>query len=320
MVTCIGEIIVDFVSEEPGASLSESRCFKKLAGGAPANVAVGLSRLGTRSAFVGKVGDDPFGIFLRKELQSAGVDIEGISLDKEHKTRLAFVSRTKEGERDFEFWEASPADRYLLRSHIDLEEIKKSDIVHISSFLLLNEPARSTVVSLISEIKTTGPLISFDPNLRLNLWRSHALAKQLTLKVIKFIGLLRLNRNEATFLTDEKDIEKAASKLLRMGPRIVVITLGENGCFFKSSESSGYEEGFKVDTVDTTGCGDGFLAGLLHSLLESPKKTDTLNKSELSPICRYANAVGALVATQKGAIAALPTAEQVTEFLNRYNR
>jgi sugar/nucleoside kinase (ribokinase family) len=319
MVTCIGEIIVDLVSEEPGLSLADTVRFKKLAGGAPANVAVGLARLGTRTAFVGRVGEDPFGEFLRKELAASGVDIEGISFDKEHKTRLAFVSLTETGDRDFEFWEASPADIFLLRSHIDLEKIKDSGIVHISSFMLLNEPARSTVVSLISEIKSAGPLISFDPNLRLSLWRSQMLAKQLTLKVIKFTDLLRLNRDEASFLTNETDIERAASKLLRMGPRLVVITLAERGCFYMAAKNRGYVDGFKIEVVDTTGCGDGFLAGLLHSLLHSEDKAETLNASEVSQICRYANAVGALVATRKGAMTALPTAEKVDEFLSGSN-
>ncbi len=317
MVTCIGELIVDFVSEEPGKSLIHARRFKKTAGGAPANVAVGLARLGVQTSFMGRVGDDPFGTFLCRELEQAGVNTSGISPAKEYKTRLAFVSLTETGERDFDFWELHPADIYLLRSHIDLRRLRKSRIVHISSFLLLNEPARSTLIGIISEIQSLGALISFDPNIRFSLWKSKTLAKQLLLKIIRFTSILRMNESEAQFLTGEDDIMRAAMKLEQMGPKLVVITRGERGCFVSSGGEGQEVDGFSVNAIDTTGCGDGFLAGLLFGILSEDKNPESLTRSELSAICRKANAVGALVATKQGAIPALPSLEELESFLNK---
>lgn len=315
-VTCIGEILVDFVSTQKGVSLVDGTSFMKLPGGAPANLAVGLVRLGVPTAFIGRVGDDSFGKYLCNELRKIGVVSGGIVFDKQHKTRLAFVSLTPSGERFFEFWETQPADIQLRFSDVNLPTLRESKIIHVSSFLLLKEPARSSLVQIISELQDGTSLISFDPNVRLNLWKTESKAKQLMMKVVKFTDILRLNHQEAAFLTGVDDIEEAAKQLLDTGPRIVVITQGANGCYFRTQNVDGYADGFKVDVVDTTGCGDGFLAGLLQGLLQSDLKIEKLSKEHLHDICRYANAVGAIVATRPGAITALPEKNSVNEFLN----
>jgi fructokinase len=314
-VTCIGEILVDFVSTEVGASLSDAPAFMKFPGGAPANLAVGLVRLGVPTAFIGRVGDDSFGHYLCGELRKIGVMGQGIVFDKQHKTRLAFVSLTPGGERFFEFWESEPADSQLRFSDANLPILRDSKIIHVSSFLLLREPARSSLVQIISECQGGECLISFDPNIRLDLWETEEKAKQLMMKVIKYTHILRLNHQEASFLTGVSSIEEAGKLLLRAGPKIVVITRGADGCFFKTENVEGYSDGFKVDVVDTTGCGDGFLAGLLYGLLRSNLGIGELTRDKLHEICRYANAVGALVATKTGAITALPEKQVVDEFL-----
>lgn len=314
-VTCIGEILVDFVSTKKGVPLSEVPAFMKLPGGAPANLAVGLVRLGVPTAFIGRVGDDSFGKYLCNELRKIGVMSGGIVFDKEYKTRLAFVSLTPSGERFFEFWESQPADIQLRFSDVNVPVLRESKIIHISSFLLLKEPARSSLVQIISEFQDGTNLISFDPNIRLNLWKSEEKAKQLMMKVIKFTHILRLNYQEASFLTGIDNIEESAKQLLNAGPRIVVITKGENGCYFRTNNVDGYAEGFAVDVIDTTGCGDGFLAGLLQGILGAGLRIEELSKDRLHDICRYANAVGALVATKSGAITALPGKETVERFL-----
>jgi fructokinase len=316
-VTCIGEIIVDFVSTKKGVSLTDAPAFMKFPGGAPANLAVGLVRLGVPTAFIGRVGDDSFGQYLCNELRKIGVMSGGIVFDRQHKTRLAFVSLTPSGERFFEFWESQPADIQLRFSDVDLSTLRESKIIHISSFLLLKEPARSSLIQIISEFQGKECFISFDPNIRLNLWKTDTKAKMLMMKVVRFTHILRLNHQEATFLTGLSDIEDAAKQLLHAGPEIVVITRGERGCYFRTKVVDGYADGFSVDAVDTTGCGDGFLAGLLHGLLRYDLKINELSKEELHEICRYANAVGALVATRPGAITALPDKESVKEFLEK---
>jgi fructokinase len=316
-VTCIGEIIVDFVSTEKGASLTDAPAFRKFPGGAPANLAVGLVRLGVPTAFIGRVGDDSFGRYLCNELRRVGITSAGIVFDKLHKTRLAFVSLTPSGERFFEFWESHPADIQLKFSDIDLQTLRESRIIHISSFLLLKEPARSALVQLISEFQEGQSFISFDPNIRLNLWDSESKAKQLMLKVVKFTHILRLNHQEATFLTGDENVERSAEKLLQYGPRIVIVTQGGDGCYYRTEKARGYVEGFRVDVVDTTGCGDGFHAGFLRGLLKHDMAIEELGDKDLQSICRYANAVGALVATKSGAITALPDSDRVDEFLEK---
>ena len=171
-VTSIGEAFVDFVSLTSDGSLTNAQSFVKAAGGAPANVAVGLARLGLRSAFAGKVGKDSFGRFVQKELRLAGVDTWGVVVDRRHKTRLAFVAVSNDGNRDFEFWEQHPADQQFRTSDVDIDRVAASKIVNIGSFLLLNERSRSSAFHIAHEAKHRGRDVCFDPNVRLSLWTS----------------------------------------------------------------------------------------------------------------------------------------------------
>ena len=314
-VTCIGEALIDFVSTKKGRTLSDTEGFLKLAGGAPANVAVGLAKLGTRSAFIGKVGDDPFGKFLRTELAGFGVETSGVSFDAAHKTRLAFVSVTALGGRDFEFWEKQPADEQLFPGDVNFAAVSRSKIVAISSFLLLHEPARTSFFRIAKRVRREGCLLSFDPNLRLALWNSRAEARKVILKAVRLSDILRMNGEEASFLSGMQEVESASEFFLSMGPAIVVVTLGEKGCFFRTANHSGFVNGFRVKNADTTGCGDGFYAALLHRLVRTGKNIGELSLSELALICRTANAAGALTASKQGAIPALPDAASLKKFL-----
>ncbi len=314
-VTCIGELLIDFVSTERGATLSEAGGFLKLAGGAPANVAVGLAKLGTRSAFVGKVGADPFGKFLCSELKRFGVDTSGVSFDLDHKTRLAFVSLTKSGNRDFEFWERNPADEQLLTADVNIDRVAKSTIVAVSSFLLMHEPARTSLFRVAKRLRREGCMIAFDPNLRLSLWESREEARKNILKALRLSDVVRMNDEEAAFLSGSENIETAAGTFISIGPALVVVTLGERGCYFRTAQHSGYVQGFHVKNADTTGCGDGFFAAFLHGLVRSGKSIAELTLSDLASNCRTANAVGALTASKHGAIPALPDAASLRKFL-----
>ena len=314
-ITCLGEAIVDFVSTKKGVSLSGAPGFLKLAGGASANVAVGLEKLGTHSAFVGKVGKDPFGKFLQAELTRNGVDASGVSFDDEHKTRLAFVSLTKSGDREFEFWERRPADEQLLPSDVNINKVGKSKIVALSSFLLLHEPARTSLFRIAKKLRRQECVIAFDPNVRLALWQSQGEARKILLKAICLSHVVRMNVEEAKFLSESENIEIAAGKFIAMGSQLVVITFGEEGCYFKTAQHSGFMKGFSVKAVDTTGCGDGFFAALLHGIAQCNKTVSKIPLGELASICRNANAAGALTATKSGAIPALPDKNRIKQFL-----
>jgi sugar/nucleoside kinase (ribokinase family) len=314
-VSCVGEVIVDFVSTKAGATLSQTPGFLKHAGGAAANVAVGLSRFGVRTAFHGKVGRDPFGSFLIRELGESGVDTSGIRTDGSRRTRLAFVSRTTSGERDFAFWENHPADERLEPRDVDFKRIARSRIVHLGSFPLLREPARSTIIGIARKAASAGVAVSFDPNIRLSLWKSRREARGVLLTMVKLSSILRLNDAEAHLLTGTRNTNRAARELLGLGPVIVVITAGRKGCYAFTRRTSLFSPGFRVRAVDTTGCGDSFLAALLFGILRNASAAGDLPASALEPICRFANAAGALTATRFGVISALPSRSEVESFL-----
>ncbi len=308
LVTCVGEAIVDLVSTDAGSALKDARHFLKAAGGAPANVAVGLARLGTPSAFVGSVGDDPFGIFLVEFLRGQCVDVRGVWFDRTRGTRLAFVSLTERGDRDFAFWERLPADEALRLNERDYRRIAQSRIVHISSFMLINPSARAAVIRLADGLRRRGTQISFDPNLRLSLWESPVMARRRLLEMVRRSTIVKLNEEEAAFLTGKRSMEGAAAALLGHGVSLVVLTAGERGCSCFTKDHSVRVPGFAVHAVDTTGCGDAFLAALLHRLVSERGSASDLPVETLTEICRYANAVAALASLEYGAMTVPPPA------------
>jgi fructokinase len=314
MVVSVGEVLVDFVSTRTG-SLMNSAIFVKKIGGEAANVAVGLAKLGTHSVFIGKVGADTFGRFLVRELRRHQVDVRNIVFDEEYKTRLAFVALEKSGHRNFEFWEKKPAGVQLKLADINLRAIKKSCIVNIAPLLLTREPGRTTAFRVAMEAVRRGAGIAFDANVRPALWRSSVEARRVMLQMIKRCTIVRLNNEEARFLTGERDVQTAATKLRRLGARLVAVTLGASGCYFQTRNAEGFASGFKVRATDTTGCGDAFFAALLHGIARSGRLAEALSVDELTEICLYANAVGALTSLKRGGADAIPSRTQAARFL-----
>ena len=319
-VVCLGELLIDFVSLESGVSLEQAPAFQKAPGGAPANVAVGLAKLGHEVGFIGKVGDESFGHFLANVLQENGVDISGLSFDSETRTMLAFVSLTSEGERDFMFYRHPSADMRLTPEDIPEDLIQKAAIFHYGSISLISEPCRSATCHALDIARESSLLISYDPNLRLGLWESEERAKQEILAGMRSADLVKINDDELEFLTGTRKLEDGAKQLLTFGPKLIVITLGGEGSFFYTDTAAGHVPGNAFKAVDTTGAGDGFVAGLLSGLLAYSEPGEAYvfpGKAELEACCRVANAVGALATTKRGAIPALPTRDQVEEFLHR---
>ncbi len=316
-VISVGEALIDLVSLKPTKDLSTAEQFIKMAGGAPANVAVGLARLGIRTAFLGKVGRDSFGRYLKAELRRNGVDTRLIVDDQKYKTRLAFVAVMKNGERDFEFWEKDPADLHLLKKEIDLDEVCQSSIINIGPFLLLNAETRKSAFAIAKYALKKKKIICFDPNIRMSLWKSPKEALKNYREMIQYTTILRMNESEAKLLAGTNNPKEAIIKLISMGPQLVVVTRDKRGCMFATKKCAGEVKGYTVKAVDTVGCGDGFLAGLLAGIVRSKQEINRLMRIELIEICMTANAVGALVATRRGAIAAMPTMDQVHKFTRR---
>jgi fructokinase len=321
-VITLGELLIDFVPTVSGVTLIEAPAFKKAPGGAPANVAAGLAKLGISSGFMGKVGDDAFGHFLAQTLQEVGVDTSALCFSAEARTALAFVSLRADGEREFMFYRHPSADMLYAPEEVDTAYIRNARVLHYGSISLISGPSRSATLLAIEAARTAGLLISYDPNLRLNLWPSAEAAREGILLAWPLAQIIKVNEEELVFLTDQdptgfqnlSGLEAAARQLWHPKLRLLVITRGPAGCCYITPGFSGKVPGFAVEAVDTTGAGDGFVAGLLKGLLAHPQADQ--DEAQLREICRCANAVGAITTTERGAIPALPTAEQVDRFLD----
>ncbi|MGE5603748.1 MAG: PfkB family carbohydrate kinase [Nitrososphaerales archaeon] len=316
-VIACGELLIDFVSTQPGVTVGQAPGFQKAPGGAPANVAVGVARLGYRAGFLGQVGDDEFGHFLADTVEEAGVDVGGLRFSDAARTALAFVSLRADGERSFMFYRHPSADMLWRPEDVDREYVSGTRIFHHGSISLINEPSRSATLAAVEYARASSALISYDPNLRLALWPSPEAARAGMLAAWPFANLIKVSEEELEFLTGVADIERAVRSLWSDRLKVLVVTLGPAGCMYFTPEARGTVPGFSVQPVDTTGAGDGFVAGLLAGLLDCGLAWDA---ADLQAALRLGNAVGALATTQKGAIPALPTRERVEAFLTNSTR
>jgi len=315
-IVCLGELLVDMFPAEYGRRLAEVSAFLPKPGGAPANAAVAAARLGARSAFIGKVGDDAFGHHLVDVMRANGVDTRGIRFDREARTTLAFIAKPDANTQEFVFYRNPGADTRLRPDELDRELLQGTRALHFGSLSLGAEPIRSATWEALNLARQGGALISFDVNYRPSLWESPQQALDQVRSMIPHVDLVKVNEIELELLTGSQE-STASRRLLELGPRLVVVTLGPLGSYFATSEGGEHVPPFQVDAVDATGCGDAFIAGLLWQLIAGGDWRVQLTSERLRSILRYANAVGALTATKVGVIPALPSAAQVEEFLSQ---
>jgi fructokinase len=306
-ILCMGEMLIDFVALESGVTVGEASGFIKAPGGAPANVAVAAARLGHSAGFLGQVGDDPFGHYLAGVLAAEGVDVRGLHFSREARTALAFVSLGPGGERDFVFYRHPSADMLQTPDEVDFSVIDECRIFHYGSITLIGEPSRSATLAAVQHAKAAGKLISYDPNLRMSLWSSPEAARTGMLLGLQYADVVKVNQEELEFLTGQQH----AGALWREGMQLVIVTQGGDGATLYTPRERFFAPGFPVESVDTTGAGDSFIAAILSGLLHYGDDFDR----HLPEIARFANAVGALTTTRKGAIPALPTRAQAEAFL-----
>ncbi|XP_076888732.1 putative fructokinase-6, chloroplastic isoform X1 [Bidens hawaiensis] len=308
-------MLIDFVPTINGLALAEAPAFKKAPGGAPANVAVGIARLGGSSAFIGKVGEDEFGYMLADILKQNNVNNEGMRFDPGARTALAFVTLKNNGEREFMFYRNPSADMLLEESELDLDLIRKAKIFHYGSISLITEPCKSAHIAATKAAKEAGVLLSYDPNLRLPLWPSAESAREGILSIWDTADIIKISEEEIVFLTNGEDPydDNVVRKLYHPNLKLLLVTEGPDGCRYYTKEFSGRVKGLKVEPVDTTGAGDAFVAGVLSKLAADV----SLLKDEhrLREALSFANACGAITVTERGAIPALPTSEAVTNAL-----
>lgn len=315
-ILCLGELLIDMFPAEVGRSMTEVSAFHPKPGGAPANVAVAAARLGAQSGFIGKVGDDTFGHFLENVLKHEGVDTQGMRYDAQARTTLVFIAMPDVHTAEFVFYRNPGADMLLHPDELSETSLQSTACLHFGSLSLINEPIRSATLRAIEIAHGSGALISFDVNYRPALWTSRDEARQRVIETLPKVDLVKVNEIELDLLTGSEELEIGTQALLSHGPKLCVVTLGAEGSFFQNGEDWGFIPGFEVETVDATGCGDAFIAGLLTQLVKHGQTPGQSSAKELTNTLRYANAVGALTALNQGVIPALPYAEQVEEFLS----
>jgi fructokinase len=314
-IVCLGEALIDMVATVPGLNLVQSPSFNKAAGGAPTNVAAGCALLGGNAGLIAKVGQDSFGEYLRQTLWDAGVDLESFLVTPDYATQLAFVARDERGVPDFAFHVKIAADQALHPDDLDPAYIASGQIFHFGTITLIHEPARSATLHALEIAEDAGLLISLDPNLRAPLWPSLDMALDVMLEVVQRCDLLKVSEEEMRFLTGREDLESGIQALYELGPELVAVTRGPWGAAVYNGHEVLELPAYRVPAIDTTGCGDAFVAATLVHLVETSADIADLGREELEDIFSFASAAAAITATAEGAIPALPGREEVEELL-----
>lgn len=316
-VVALGEILIDFTFA--GKTADGKNIYEENPGGASANCACAVAKLGGKAAFVGMTGCDSFGEDLKNTLKDLNVDVRGMCTTDTQHTTLAFVSLDANGERNFSFCRNPGADTQLSVEDLDMSLLQETKILHVGSLSLTDEPAKSATLKAIEVVKKSGGLISYDPNWRANLWKGRSDAMTELKSLLKYADIVKVSDEELKLLFGDVSLEEGAAKIHSEGVKLLMITLGPKGVFYSSKGGQGEEcSGTigvpKVKVADTTGAGDSFNGGLLFRLTrrENPLK---FSKDELIADINFANSVASLCVTKRGAIPALPTLAETEKFL-----
>lgn len=307
-ITAIGEILIDLT--QSGMTEQGVPRFDANPGGAPANLAVAASRLGASAAFVGRVGKDSYGDYLRRTLEENRVNTAGMSVDPVQHTTLAVVSLDPSGERHFSFYRDPSADVNLTFEDIPQDLLANTKILHFGSVSLTAEPARSATLKAAERAKANGAVISYDPNYRAALWSDEQTAIEKMLQPLPLVDILKVSDEELPLLTGTDDLEEGSRILTEKGIRLVLVTLGAHGAFYRFGEHTGSIPGIKVKVGDTNGAGDTFFGAAL-SRLKDYGKLETLRCEELEDILTFANKAASITTSRHGAIPAMPNLSEI---------
>lgn len=309
-IFCIGELLIDFVAEKQGKDLSKAKEFSKKAGGAPANVACAISKLGGKGVFIGCVGNDPFGKFLLDILKNSEVNTSLIQ-KSEVFTTLAFVSNDENGERDFVF--SRGADREL-KYDSSIKNKFKDNMVHFgAATALLGGNLEDAYSRYFFDALTQNSFISFDPNYRVDLWKGKddTFIKK-SMPFIEKSHLCKFSLDEALLISKKDTLQSACEFFHDVGASILVVTLGGDGTYLSTKGFTTTIKSIKVNPVDTTGAGDAFIGCLLKQIADLDSWENLHEKTKaLSDMVALANRAGAITTTKFGAINALPTQNQL---------
>ncbi|MGD8230609.1 aminoimidazole riboside kinase [Vibrio sp. TRT 1302] len=298
-----GDAVVDLIPDTDTTYL-------KCPGGAPANVAVAIARLNGLPAFFGRVGQDPLGRFMQQTLARENVDTEFLILDSDQRTSTVIVDLDDSGERSFTFMVKPSADQFLQPN--DVPTFKSGEWLHVCSIALANEPSRSTTLSAMRQIKSVGGFVSFDPNLREEVWANPDEMKPIVNQAIALADVVKFSDDELLYLTDTDSLEAGLKAIESYNNTLVLVTQGAKGALVVFNGHQRLLAGQAVTPIDTTGAGDAFVGGLLAKLSQS---SDWATQETIDSAVVWANGCGALATTQKGAMTALPTQQQLLDYI-----
>ena len=311
-VTAMGEMLIDFTLN--GQSDQGNNLFEACPGGAPCNVLAMLNKLGRKTAFIGKVGEDQFGRLLRDTIDELGIETKGLLLDREIHTTLAFVHTFPDGDREFSFYRKPGADMMLSEEEVDYELIRQSKVFHFGTLSMTDEPVRSATKKALETAKAAGCLITFDPNLRPPLWDSLDTAKEMMEYGFRYCDMLKISDNEIQFVTGKEDYDEGIRILQeKYHIPLIFLTMGKEGSRAYYQDLRVEKKGFTVKAIETTGAGDTFCGCAIHGLLTHGM--DGMNEEVLGVILTYANAGAALITMKKGAIRSMPDPENITKMI-----
>ena len=314
-IVSLGELLIDFT--ESGRSPAGMRLFEQNAGGAVTNLLCAAAQCGAKTGYIGKVGADMHGAFLKQSLIDAGVDVRGLIEADDVFTTLAFVALQPNGEREFSFARKPGADTQLRSDEVDADMLEHTRIFHTGSLSLTQEPVRSATYEAIDRAKAAGAIISYDPNYRASLWGSKDEAIRYMRSLISTADIMKVSDEELPLLTGETDPEQAADVLIDQGVKLVAITLGAKGAFVRVRGESRLVPGFRSNAIDTTGAGDAFFGGFLYRFLSSSKALKDVTLEDAADYARFGNATASLCVEQRGGIPAMPTLKDILKRLGQ---
>lgn len=317
-IISIGEALIDFIPDKKDCSLKEVGSFERVAGGAPANVCAVVSKLGGKSNFISKLGKDAFGDYIIDVLNEANVNTDYVLRTDKANTGLAFVSLKEDGDRDFSFYRNPSADMLLEVDEIKKEWFENCHSLHFCSVDLIECPMKYAHKKAIEYAIENNSIISFDPNVRLPLWKSQNECREAILEFLPMANIIKISDEELEFITGYSDIEKAIEVLFKGNTKLVIFTKGKDGAEIFTKESKINVSGNDVEVIDTTGAGDSFIGAFLYRLLKDNidiDMLDTIDENILRDYLLFSNYYAAYSTTKKGAIGSYATLEEINKFI-----
>lgn len=317
-VVALGELLIDFT--ENGTSGQGNPIYEANPGGAPCNVLAMLTKLGQKTAFIGKVGRDIFGSRLARTLAEVGIDTENLVVDDNARTTLAFVQTYADGDRDFSFYRNPGADMMLAEHELNPRLLADTKIFHFGTLSMTHEGVRNATKKAIAVAKEAGAVISFDPNIREPLWDSMEEAREQTAYGLSRCDVLKISDNEILWFTGETDYDAGIRRLREQyGIPLILLSMGKEGsrAYYKDIRAE-VAPFLQRETIETTGAGDTFGACCLHHVLQYG--LDGLDEDKLTQMLTFANAAASIVTTRKGALRVMPEESEVRELIERANK